>query len=118
MTKAEHIMSLWDGKRTTGQIARKVGCLPEYVRVVVRQRKGRGMSENDRRYRQSPLGVKVARRYYEQNRERLIARVREWMERNPEKKRAASSRYYWAHRDQVLERLRARRAREKDEASA
>lgn len=54
-TKSDQIMALYDGVRTTKQIAEIVGCRPEYVRVVARQRKGSGSSEIDLRYRASPL---------------------------------------------------------------
>jgi hypothetical protein len=49
MTKADQILSLYDGKRSTKEIAEIVGCLPEYVRVAARQRKGRP-SKSDRTY--------------------------------------------------------------------
>lgn len=41
---------------TTRQIADHVGCRIEYVRVVVRQRKGSGTSDIDRKYEESTLG--------------------------------------------------------------
>lgn len=56
MTKAQRILELYDGVRTTNEIAEIVGCLPAYVRVVARQRKSSGVSESDRRYLTSPLG--------------------------------------------------------------
>ena len=55
-TKAAQIMELYDGVRSTSEIAKIVGCLPEYVRVVVRQRKGAGVSEIDKRYFSSAKG--------------------------------------------------------------
>ena len=58
MTKSEQIMSLYDGQRTTSEIAAIVGCRPSYVRVVARQRQGKGLSDIDRKYRQSPNGSK------------------------------------------------------------
>jgi hypothetical protein len=45
MTKSQQIMSLYDGKRTTKEIAEIVGCLPAYVRVI-RQRAS-GLDHND-----------------------------------------------------------------------
>jgi hypothetical protein len=56
MTKSAQIMELYAQGLSTREIAEKVGCKIEYVRVVARQRKGFGESENDRRYRRSPLG--------------------------------------------------------------
>jgi hypothetical protein len=59
MTKADRIRQLAqehpDWK--TGQIGKACDCRPEYVRVVLRQRVNSGMSEIDRRYLNSPLGV-------------------------------------------------------------
>ncbi len=63
MTKAEHILqvycSLPDTPQRTRRVAEIIGCRPEYVRVVARQRFGGGASEIDRRYRQSPLGLYI-----------------------------------------------------------
>lgn len=56
MTKSEQIMSLYDGTRTTTEIAAIVGCNTSYVRVVARQRKGRGVSDIDRKHRASDSG--------------------------------------------------------------
>lgn len=56
MTLAAKIMKLYDGKRTTREIADTLGCRIEYVRVVARQRKGGTRSEIDRRWAHSPLG--------------------------------------------------------------
>lgn len=51
MTKAEKIRALYaKDNKTTGEIAKIVGCGPEYVRVVARQRVDRGKSESDKRY--------------------------------------------------------------------
>jgi hypothetical protein len=41
----------------TSQIGKACDCRPEYVRVVLRQRVNSGMSEIDRRYLNSPLGI-------------------------------------------------------------
>jgi len=46
----------------TGQIGKACDCRPEYVRVVLRQRVGGGLSENDRRYLSSPLGQEMRRK--------------------------------------------------------
>ena len=62
MSKAKQIMALYDGKRTTREIAEIVGCGDSYVRTVARQRKGLGVSENDRRYRATELGRASRRR--------------------------------------------------------
>lgn len=63
-SKAQQILALYDGKRTTREIADEVGCDPAYVRVVARQRKGRGESAADKRYARSPrvIGRKRTRR--------------------------------------------------------
>jgi hypothetical protein len=67
MSKAKQIMALYDGKRTTREIADIVGCLPEYVRIVARQRRGAGLSEADKRYSSSSLGKETARKYKSDN---------------------------------------------------
>lgn len=73
MTKAQQIMKLYHGPTslTTRQIADRVGCLPAYVRVVARQRKGGGSSPIDCRY--------FSRRYHEdaefRERKKAIARA-------------------------------------------
>lgn len=51
MSKKERILRLYDGQRSTREIAKLVGCLPEYVRVVARQRKGGSYSVADLNYR-------------------------------------------------------------------
>ena len=60
-TKSQCILALYDGKRTTAEISKIVGCRPEYVRVVARQRKGGKCSEIDRRYQSSPLAKSTRR---------------------------------------------------------
>jgi hypothetical protein len=50
-TKAAEIMRLYAEGLSTSEIAKAVGCRPEYVRVVARQRKGSTESANDRTYR-------------------------------------------------------------------
>lgn len=62
-SKTQRILGLYDGVRTTKEIAEAVGCLPEYVRVVARQRMGQAESDIDRRYRYSPLGRASKRAY-------------------------------------------------------
>jgi len=68
MTKSEQIMQLYVQGLSTREIAEKVGCHPSYVRIVARQRKGSGVSENDRRYRLSERGTlknrEKSRRHY------------------------------------------------------
>ncbi|MEQ8822765.1 MAG: hypothetical protein RIC14_00145 [Filomicrobium sp.] len=49
-TLAKQIMELNDGVLTTRQIADQLGTSDSYVRVVLRQRKGSGMSDIDHRY--------------------------------------------------------------------
>ena len=59
MTKTQHILSLYDGKRSTSEIAEIVGCHPAYVRVVARQRRGRSHSEVEERYLKKRYGTKT-----------------------------------------------------------
>ena len=61
-SKVERIRRLWDGKRTTKEIATIVGCMPEYVRVVARQRKFHGVSDIDRRYYRKPGKLEAVRK--------------------------------------------------------
>jgi hypothetical protein len=56
MTRSQQILTLYDGTRTTREIADIVGCRIEYVRVVARQRAGRSYSEIDERYKASSRG--------------------------------------------------------------
>jgi hypothetical protein len=57
MTKADQIRALYaTGRLSTSEIAERVGCRVEYVRVCARQRKGGRASEIDRRYLGSDLG--------------------------------------------------------------
>ena len=58
MTKKDRILKLNDGVRTLEEIAALVGCLPSYCRVVIRQRKGKSVSDIDLRYMASQKGVK------------------------------------------------------------
>lgn len=59
VTKTERILALYStGKYTTREVADTVGCLPAYVRVVARQRKGAGYSDNDARYLMRRYGGK------------------------------------------------------------
>ena len=62
MTKSARIFDLY--KRfpgmTTRQIADAVGCGTSYVRVVTRQRKGKGTSAIDRRYLMKRYGASTA----------------------------------------------------------
>lgn len=58
-TKAAEIMRLYNHRIFTIQeIAEAVGCKPEYVRVVARQRKGSSQSEIDRRYLATDRGMR------------------------------------------------------------
>lgn len=87
MTKAQQILELYDGTRTTNEIAGIVGCRPDYVRVVARQRKGGGQSDIDRRYLQTPAGRKAH-----------LDGVRRWRIANPEKYRELNRRSYLKRR--------------------
>lgn len=63
-TKAARICRLYAmGIYTVKEIADIVGCRPEYVRVAARQRRGRGMSEIDLRYKYSNRGQEVRQRW-------------------------------------------------------
>lgn len=76
MTKAQRILRLNNGKRSTREIADAVGCLPEYVRVVLRQRYRDGqsvMSEADRRYLASPHGKAAKKTKDDRYHERLYS---------------------------------------------
>ena len=67
-TKAQRILALYDGRRTTGEIAEIVGCHSAYVRVVARQRKGNARSEHDHRYANSSLGIATRLKSQERSR--------------------------------------------------
>lgn len=68
-TKSAEILDLYAQGFSIKEIALRVGCRPEYVRVVARQRRGSGMSDIDRRYVYSDLGQMARRRYVEKRRE-------------------------------------------------
>ena len=53
MTKAERIRQLYRSGRTTREIADLVGCKPEYVRVVARQRASGHASVHDKRWKEA-----------------------------------------------------------------
>ena len=75
-------------------IASEVGTSDAYVRTVARQRLGRGVSEADRRYLQSPLGKACVRRQLPRRRQYELRRYHD----DPifrEKKKAASLAYYY-----------------------
>jgi hypothetical protein len=62
-TKADQIRALYaTGRLSTSEIAERVGCRVEYVRVCARQRKNGEVSEIDRRYTTSPLGKMTRQR--------------------------------------------------------
>jgi intein-encoded DNA endonuclease-like protein len=63
MTKAQRILSLYDNKRTTAEIAAIVECDPAYVRVVARQRRGK-LSDADVRYCKKRYGTASMREAY------------------------------------------------------
>jgi hypothetical protein len=72
MTKAERILQLYDGARTTRQIAEIIHGGPvtdkemAYVRVVLRQRFGTRRSDTDRRYHMSSLGRTTRRKRFKE----------------------------------------------------
>lgn len=68
-TKAKQILKLYEKhagamayRKLQVFIAAKVGTTEPYVRTVARQRRGRGQSEAERRYLESPLGRAKCRR--------------------------------------------------------
>jgi hypothetical protein len=93
MTKAQQILALYDGKRSTREIAEIVGCDPAYVRVAARQRHGGSRSEIDKRYVASPLGKETKRKvdaaYYRANREYVLSYMRSYYQRKKAKREAA-----------------------------
>lgn len=73
MTKSEQIRRLYKhGIFTTAEIAVRVGCRPEYVRVVARQRVN-GPSKGDRRYVASDAGVQAKETARQNRRNRVRA---------------------------------------------
>lgn len=87
MTKAARILDLYAKGLSTREIGEVVGCRPEYVRVVARQRMGTSASEIDKRYLSSSLGRLVrsefVRKYYWAN--------PEYRRKSLERKRALSA---------------------------
>jgi hypothetical protein len=78
INKASWILDLYDGKRTTREIADMVGCSDAYVRVVARQRGPSGISDIDRRYVSSNLKrIKDWQVKYQRNRYRTDPEFRE-----------------------------------------
>ena len=73
MNKAAKIRELYATGMAVNAIAAEVGCRPEYVRVVARQRKG-GSSIHDRRYRASDAGREQRARTFKM---RVYPRFRE-----------------------------------------
>lgn len=73
MKKTEQIMTLHSQGKTTWEIAREVYALPNwasredvdrkaaYVRVVLRQRNGRGLSKTDERYLKRRYGTRTVK---------------------------------------------------------
>lgn len=95
MTKSDQIRQLYDGVRTTREIAEIVGCLPEYVRVVARQKRAANTRYAKRRYHSDPEfrakiiarnAAYLMRRYREdpEYRARLLAYKRDWWRKRAE----------------------------------
>lgn len=88
-SKKDWILRLWGELRepTTREVADIVGCMPEYVRVVVRQRKGTGVSEHDNAYRarfKEKHGMAPEKHRYHkspESRERMLTTNSEWRRR-------------------------------------
>ena len=112
MTKKQQILNLYDGKRSTSQIASIVGCLPEYVRVVARQRKGKAQSEIDRRYLQSSLGQTTRRKWEEEKGSEARRRWhRNKWENDPEyRDRVRANKQHWLTTPKGKRYLEQRRA--------
>jgi hypothetical protein len=95
-TKSQRILALYDGKRTTKEIAKIVGCRQEYVRVVSRQRKGKS-STHDLRYRSSFLGKASQRATNANRRDAMNAYEKELLRTcDKAKARAAARKAYLA----------------------
>lgn len=97
MTKADKIRKLNNGKRSTGVIGRMVGCRPEYVRVVLRQRIVGG-PDYDTRYKVKKFGSVAAynaqlfqKRYWGNPafREKRLAEKRAWTVRKAQERAGA-----------------------------
>jgi uncharacterized protein YjcR len=71
MSKAARIRELYAQGFSVREIADKVGCSPEYVRIAARQRAGGSHSEGDKRWRAANPG-------------KMAARVRERLATDPE----------------------------------
>lgn len=90
-TKAAKIMALYKKGLSTTEIAAKVGCRPEYVRVVARQRKGTGKSQIDRKYASTEKGRAAYQRMRDRTRRAYHAVA-------PEQRRKIYTRVYRAAR--------------------
>ena len=98
MTKAERIRKLAEQhpEWSTKQIAAKCDCLPEYVRVVLRQRVDGGTSAADLRWRAAnPERLRAilrgcGERYREKNRERVNANWRARYHRKKAERQASA----------------------------
>jgi hypothetical protein len=86
-SKKDWILRLWGelSNPTTRGVSEIVGCRPEYVRVVVRQRAGGGTSEHDRTYlkrKAKELGMPVSTWRYHQDPEWHKAGMARYLERH------------------------------------
>lgn len=88
MSKAARIRDLYAQGLATGEIAKIVGCRPEYVRVVARQRDEKGYSRADKTWMQKRWGgtdvADMLRRRYAQDesyRTRIKQAVKDWKQR-------------------------------------
>jgi hypothetical protein len=98
-SKKDWILRLWGElpEPTTRGVSEIVGCRPEYVRVVVRQRAGGGTSEHDRAYlerKAQELGAPVSTVRYQSMsaKERRKHNVACWV--SQKKKLAADPQYH------------------------
>jgi hypothetical protein len=98
-SKKDWILRLWGElpEPTTREVSEIVGCRPEYVRVVIRQRKGTGTSEHDRAYlerKAQELGAPVSTVRYQSmsTKERRKHNVACWV--SQKKKLAADPQYH------------------------
>lgn len=88
MTKTEKIKNLLKLDLTTKQIAERVGCRKEYVRVVKQRVAGGGLAKADLKYLSRP-DVKLKRNHYNAERywqdtgfrERMLERQRSYRAR-------------------------------------
>jgi transposase len=100
MTKSAQIMELYAQGLSTREIADKVGCRTEYVRVVARQRNGHGASHIDMKYTQSKKGKATLAKRHKNRQQNFRAYYRTlWATADAEECRERRRQVYRAARD-------------------